>query len=81
MLSHAITDARAWRSTTIDGREGWYYPLSPRCLAALDETIRRFPTGLVDHPASRPEEFTLRATHYLGGRDCKNREQLLIFLP
>jgi alpha-ketoglutarate-dependent taurine dioxygenase len=41
MLSHPLTDARAWRSDTIDDRQSWYYPLSPRCLAALDETIRR----------------------------------------
>lgn len=40
MLTHAITDPRAWRATTIDGRDTWYYPLSERCLAALDETIR-----------------------------------------
>lgn len=41
MLTHTITDARAWRDDTIDDRQAWYYPLSPRCLAALDETIRR----------------------------------------
>jgi alpha-ketoglutarate-dependent taurine dioxygenase len=41
MLSHAITDARAWRSSTIDDRQSWYYPLSPRCLDALDATIRQ----------------------------------------
>lgn len=41
MLSHAITDARAWRSGTIDDRRSWYYPLSPRCLDALDQTIQR----------------------------------------
>ena len=41
MLSHPITDARAWRSNTVDDRQSWSYPLSPRCLNALDETIRR----------------------------------------
>lgn len=41
MLSHAITDPRAWRSNTIDDRRSWYYRLSPRCLDALDATIRR----------------------------------------
>jgi hypothetical protein len=41
MLTQTITDARAWRSDTIDDRRTWYYPLSPRCLAALDETIHR----------------------------------------
>ncbi|HEY7329078.1 MAG TPA: TauD/TfdA family dioxygenase [Gemmataceae bacterium] len=41
MLSHTITDTRAWRSSTIDDRQSWYYPLSPRCLNALDETVRR----------------------------------------
>ncbi|HTU91343.1 MAG TPA: TauD/TfdA family dioxygenase [Gemmataceae bacterium] len=41
MLSHTITDARAWRDDTIDDRQTWYYPLSRRCLEALDETVRR----------------------------------------
>jgi hypothetical protein len=41
MLTHSITDARAWRASTIDDRECWYYPLSERCLAALDATIRQ----------------------------------------
>lgn len=41
MLTHAITDLRAWRASTIDDRPGWYHPLSPRFLAALDETIHR----------------------------------------
>ncbi len=41
MLTHTITDARAWRADTIDDRQAWYYSLSPRCLAALEETIRR----------------------------------------
>jgi alpha-ketoglutarate-dependent taurine dioxygenase len=40
MLTHPVTDARAWRATTIDDRRWWYYPLSQRCLAALDETLR-----------------------------------------
>jgi alpha-ketoglutarate-dependent taurine dioxygenase len=41
MLSHPISDARAWRSNGIGHRQSWYYPLSPRCLVALDETIHR----------------------------------------
>jgi alpha-ketoglutarate-dependent taurine dioxygenase len=41
MLTQTITGPRAWRSNTIDDRHAWYYPLSPRCLDALDETIRR----------------------------------------
>jgi alpha-ketoglutarate-dependent taurine dioxygenase len=39
MLTHTVTDARAWRSSTIDDRQAWYYPLSPRCVEALDETL------------------------------------------
>lgn len=39
MLTHTIPAPRAWRSSTIDERQAWYYPLSSRCLAALDETI------------------------------------------
>jgi alpha-ketoglutarate-dependent taurine dioxygenase len=38
MLTHPITDARAWRATTLDLGTAWYYPLSERCRAALDET-------------------------------------------
>jgi hypothetical protein len=41
MLTHTVTGPRAWRATTIDERESWYYPLSDRCLTALDETILR----------------------------------------
>jgi alpha-ketoglutarate-dependent taurine dioxygenase len=56
MLSHAITDARACRSSTIDEPQAWYYPLSQRCLDALDETVRR----LRQHPRPTTE---LRAVH------------------
>src|SRR5579864_1978094 len=35
------TDARAWRADTIDDRASWCQSLSPRCLAALDETLER----------------------------------------
>jgi hypothetical protein len=41
MLTHPITDARAWGTSTIDDRESWYYPLSERCVSALDKTIRQ----------------------------------------
>jgi alpha-ketoglutarate-dependent taurine dioxygenase len=41
MLTHTITDPRAWCATTIDDRNSWYYSLSERCLAALDETVGR----------------------------------------
>jgi alpha-ketoglutarate-dependent taurine dioxygenase len=41
MLAHPVTDPRAWRADTVDDRRAWYYPLSPRCLAGLDETIRQ----------------------------------------
>jgi alpha-ketoglutarate-dependent taurine dioxygenase len=41
MLTHTVSDPRAWRATTIDERQSWYYPLPERCLAALDETLRQ----------------------------------------
>jgi hypothetical protein len=41
MLTHLVTDRRAWRASTIDDRRCWYFPLSKRCLAALDQTIRQ----------------------------------------
>lgn len=41
MLNQIINDARAWRCGTIDERQSWYYPLSQRCLDALDETVRQ----------------------------------------
>jgi hypothetical protein len=41
MLTHTVTDARAWRAATVDDRASWYYRLSDRCLAAIDETIDR----------------------------------------
>ena len=39
MLTHAVTDARAWRAAAIEDRRSWYHPLSQRSLAALDETL------------------------------------------
>jgi hypothetical protein len=39
MLTHTVSDPRAWRASTVDARRSWYYPLSRRCLAALDETL------------------------------------------
>jgi alpha-ketoglutarate-dependent taurine dioxygenase len=41
MLNQPIRDARAWRGDSLDDRQAWYYPLSPRCRAALEETLRR----------------------------------------
>jgi hypothetical protein len=51
MLTHPVTDPRAWRATTIDEPSSWYYVLPARCLAALDETIgrlRREPRTIID---------------------------------
>lgn len=36
-----LIDPRAWQASTLDDRQAWYTPLSERCLAALDETIRQ----------------------------------------
>jgi Taurine catabolism dioxygenase TauD, TfdA family len=41
MLTHAITDARAWRADIIDVRSAWYHPLPAHCLAALEATIEQ----------------------------------------
>ena len=40
MLTQPVTDPRAWNGARLDDRSSWYYPLSPRLLAALEETIR-----------------------------------------
>src|SRR5205823_5157673 len=40
MLTQPVTDQRAWNSAGLDDRASWYYPLSPRCLAALEEPIK-----------------------------------------
>lgn len=40
MLTYPITDSRAWNAAGLDDRASWYHPLSPRLLAALEETIR-----------------------------------------
>src|SRR5438445_4494012 len=40
MLTHAVTDQRAWDAARLDDRSKWFYPLSSRCLAALEELIR-----------------------------------------
>jgi hypothetical protein len=66
MLTHLVTDPRAWRASTIDASQSWYYPLSKRCLAALDDTIqqlRREPRTITelqvaDTPCARcPEDL------------------------
>jgi alpha-ketoglutarate-dependent taurine dioxygenase len=41
MPTYALHDPRAWQRRTIDDRQAWYYSLSSRCLAALNETIHR----------------------------------------
>jgi hypothetical protein len=41
MATNFITDARAWRASTVDDRGGWYHPLSRRCLAALDRAVEK----------------------------------------
>jgi alpha-ketoglutarate-dependent taurine dioxygenase len=42
MLTHPIHGPRAWRATSLDEPSAWYYPLSERCRAVLDEAVRRF---------------------------------------
>lgn len=42
MLTDTISDARSWRGDTVEPRTSWYYPLSERCLSALDDTLRRW---------------------------------------
>lgn len=39
MLTHAVTDSRAWNASKLDDCSSWYCPLSPHLLAALEETI------------------------------------------
>jgi alpha-ketoglutarate-dependent taurine dioxygenase len=51
MLKHAITDRRAWRADTVGDPASWYFPLPPRCQAALDrslEELRRRPRPLAE---------------------------------
>jgi hypothetical protein len=58
VLTSLITDARAWRASTLDGRSAWYYSLPERCLSSLDQAIqklRREPLPLA----------TLRASEWL----------------
>jgi hypothetical protein len=37
----SFTGPQAWRAATLDEPGSWYYPLTERCRAALDETLRR----------------------------------------
>jgi hypothetical protein len=41
MLTPSSTDPCTWQCDSVDERQKWFYPLSPRCLAALDETVHR----------------------------------------
>jgi alpha-ketoglutarate-dependent taurine dioxygenase len=59
MLTSPITDARAWRASTLDDRSAWYYPLPERCLAALERAVRE--QRREQRPATE-----LRAPDYLG---------------
>jgi hypothetical protein len=40
MPTQTAADPRAWRADTLDAPDAWYYALSERTLAALDEAIR-----------------------------------------
>jgi alpha-ketoglutarate-dependent taurine dioxygenase len=50
MRTPSTADPRAWRADTVDQRQHWFYPLSPPCLAELDESIQR--------PGGRPRATT-----------------------
>src|SRR5262249_37847201 len=39
MLTHPVLDPRAWQAETVDHPDTWYYPLSERPLAALDQAL------------------------------------------
>lgn len=56
MWTQPDTDARTWRASNIDDRRSWYYPLSERCLDALDETlcrVRRYPRPTIELEAAK----------------------------
>jgi alpha-ketoglutarate-dependent taurine dioxygenase len=65
------TDPRAWTAATLDDSRKWYYPLSARCLAALDQVmadLRRNPrppsaVRLADYPALAACRDDLRPVH------------------
>ena len=40
MLTDGVSDARAWRASTIDDTAAWYYPLSEDCLSSFESIIR-----------------------------------------
>src|SRR5262245_44378712 len=40
MLTQPMLDPRAWQADTVDHPDTWYYPLSQRSLAALDQALR-----------------------------------------
>ncbi len=53
LSTNVLLDPRAWRADTIDDCAAWYYPLSERCLAALEQTIeqlRRAPRPVTTLP-------------------------------
>src|SRR5258707_9468933 len=55
MLTPTLTEPRAWRADTIDDQEHWYFPLSARSLAALDQSLReeqRHSASLIELRAS-----------------------------
>jgi alpha-ketoglutarate-dependent taurine dioxygenase len=45
MLTPTLTDARAWRASTIDTADCWYHHLSEAALSALEQNIREQQRG------------------------------------
>ena len=65
MLTDGISDARAWRASTIDDTTAWYYPLSEGCFSGFRRIIRDA------HRQSRPITEIYRPSALSnGGSEC-----------
>ena len=57
MLTSSLPNARAWRASTIDDASTWYYPLSERSLAALEQLAPAWRQGQPVTEVQAPDDL------------------------
>ena len=66
MLIDGVSDARAWRTSTIDDAKAWYYPLSEDCISSFEHIIQDARRQLCD----RLQRFPIRLPLSNGCGEC-----------
>ena len=65
MLTEEVSDARAWRLSTVDDTAAWCYPLTENCLSSLKRVI-----GEVQHRYQAVTEFSYPDSSSDGCGEC-----------